>query len=104
MPTAHITRRPEMTNATATTPATERPRTGPRVQLAVYVTDGAERRLLIGQRVDGVVRITDEPDGDYGTSYVVESHLSSKAELDALITDYLVNAKRIGYPPMHGWF
>jgi hypothetical protein len=93
-----------MTSATAPAPATEQPRSGPRVQLAVYVTDGAERRLLIGQRINGVVRITDEPDGDYGTRYLVESHLSRKSELDALITDYLINAKRIGYPPMHGWF
>jgi hypothetical protein len=51
-----------------------------------------------------VVRITDEPDGDHGTTYLVESQLSAKAELDALITDYLIKAKRTGYPPMHGWF
>ncbi len=87
---------------TATT--IERP-TGQRVQLATYTTrDGDEPRVLIGQRVDGIVRVTDEPaDGD-GRRYLVEPQLESKAALDALVEDYLAKAKRIGYSPMHGWF
>ena len=56
------------------------------------------------QRVDGIVRVTDEPAHGTGRSYLVEPELESKAALDALVDDYLVKAKRTGYPPMHGWF
>lgn len=81
----------------------ERP-TGQRVQLATYTTDTGEPRRLIGQRVDGVVRVTDEPAGGQGRAYLVERELESKAALDALVDDYLTKAERVGYPPMHGWF
>jgi hypothetical protein len=66
--------------------------------------DSEEPRVLIGQRVDGIVRVTDEPAHGNGRRYVVESELESKAALDALVDDYLAEAKRIGYAPMHGWF
>jgi hypothetical protein len=99
MTTTHTT---NTTTTNATT--TERP-TGHRVKLAAYTTkDRNEPRVLIGQRVDGVVRVTDEPAAGQGRRYVVEPELESKAALDALVDDYLAKAKRIGYPPMHGWF
>jgi len=94
------------TTSTTTTAATttERP-TGHRVKLAAYTTkDGNEPRVLIGQRVDGIVRVTDEPADGEGRRYLVEPQLESKAALDALVDDYLAKANRIGYPPMHGWF
>ncbi len=88
-------------SATATI---ERP-TGQRVELATYTTaDSDEQRVLIGQRVDGIVRVTDEPAHGDGRRYLVEPQLESKAALDALIDDYLAKAERIGYAPMHGWF
>jgi hypothetical protein len=98
MPTTHTTRSTAMTAT-----ATERT-TGQRVQLATYTTDSDEQRVLIGQRVDGIVRVTDEPARGDGRCYLVEPQLESKAALDALIDDYLAKAKRIGYAPMHGWF
>lgn len=86
------------------TAAVERP-TGQRVALATYTTaDSDEQRVLIGQRVDGIVRVTDEPAHGDGRRYLVEPQLESKAALDALVEDYLAKAKRIGYAPMHGWF
>lgn len=97
MPTTHTTR------STANTATAER-RTGQRVQLATYSTDTGERRVLVGQRVDGIVRVTDEPAHGDGRRYLVEPQLESKAALDALVDDYLAKAKRVGYPPMHGWF
>ena len=41
--------------------------------------------------------------GNTGTRYLVERGLTTNAELQALIADYLATAKRLGYPPMHGW-
>lgn len=77
-----------------------------RVTLATYTTETGEERALIGQRVDGIPRVTDEPVGEQqGETYVVEPQLEeSKAALDALLADYLAKAEQLGYPPMHGWF
>lgn len=79
---------------------------GTRVTLATYTTETGEERALIGQRVDGIPRVTDEPAGEQqGETYVVEPQIEeSKAALDALLADYLAKAEKLGYPPMHGWF
>lgn len=79
--------------------STRSPRRSRRSQLRIHVY----HRVLIGQRIDGIVHVFDEPNGT-GTTYTVEAGLESKAALDALIADYLAKAKRIGYAPMHGWF
>ena len=75
--------------------------TGEPKVLATYQCDEGERQL-IGQRVDGIVRVTDQRPG--GRAYLVEQGLTSMAELEGLIADYLAKAKRIGYAPMQGWF
>lgn len=87
------------TTLTPTTP-------GQRMTLATYTTETGEERALIGQRVDGIPRVTDEPAGkERGETYVVEPQLEeSKSVLDALVADYLAKAEKLGYPPMHGWF
>lgn len=81
---------------------------GPRVTLATYMTEAGEERALIGERVDGVPRVIDAPakgQQDGGETYVVEPQIEeSRAVLDALVTDYLEKATKLGYPPMHGWF
>lgn len=82
---------------TTTTPA------GQRVELARYDSDTGTRRL-IGQRLDGIVHVFDEPATGNQPTYLVESHLERNSELRALIDDYLAKAKRLGYAPMHGWF
>jgi hypothetical protein len=76
---------------------------GQPVELARYASSDGPRRL-VGQRIDGIVRVTDEPTGDAGVVYLVEAHLESTAALEALVADYLNKAERLGYPPMHGWF
>jgi len=90
-----ITHTPQPT--TTTTPA------GQRVELARYDSDTGTRRL-VGQRLDGIVHVFDEPAAGDQPTYVVESHLETNSELRALIDDYLAKAKRLGYAPMHGWF
>ncbi|MGH2984573.1 MAG: hypothetical protein ACRDK5_10030 [Solirubrobacterales bacterium] len=57
-------------------------------------------RLLVGQRVDGVVQVTDRPLGRPGRTYLVEEGISSKQELAALIADYKAQAERLGDCPM----
>ena len=96
MPNTHTPTPPNST--TTSTPPTQ----GQRVELAHYDTDTGTR-VLVGQRVDGIVHVFDEPTTN-GPSFEVEAGLESKAALDALLSDYLAKAKRIGYAPMHGWF
>lgn len=95
-----------MTTTHAPAPATtDQPQAtrGQRVELARYDTDTGTR-LLVGQRIDGIVHIFDEPaSGDHPT-FLVETHLERNSELSALIDDYLAKAKRLGYSPMHGWY
>ena len=67
--------------------------TNPPVELARYVVAGSER-VLRGQRVDGVVRVTDIPATGRGRRYLVERELTTNAELQALIADYLDEAAR----------
>jgi hypothetical protein len=65
-----------------------RPIVGERTELGAYTIDG-KRRLIIGQRIDGVVRVCDYPEGQ-GRAYLIERALTNKAELDALVADYLL--------------
>ena len=79
-------------------------RTGRPVALARYSCDVGER-LLVGQRVDGLVQLRDEPADREGRSYLVESRLESMAELEAIVADYVRTAQRLGFVPMVslGW-
>jgi len=77
--------------------------TGRPQRLATYTADVGER-TLVGQRVDGAVRISDVPADGRGRSYLVEPELGSMPELEALVADYKAKAKKLGYVPMHGWF
>ena len=78
-----------------------KPETGAPKLLAEYDCDGGKRQL-IGQRVEGKVRITDRRPG--GRSYLVDEGFSSMAELEALVADYLAKAHLLGYAPLAGWF
>ena len=88
----------------ATRPVDRRPlpTVGQRTELARYTVAGAER-VLYGQRVDGVVRVVDRPCGaatETDRAYIVERGLTGKAELDALIGDYLAEVDRLQAVPM----
>lgn len=77
------------------------PVVGKRTQLARYTVAEGER-IVYGQRVDGVVRVTDRPatPGGRRRSYLVERGLQTKGELDALVADYVAEAERTGAPPL----
>ena len=71
-------------------------RTGARVELAGDSVRHGDR-VLYGQRVDGVVRVTDVPLAAGGRAYLVERGLEEEgtnahAVLQALIADYLQQA------------
>lgn len=67
--------------------------TNPPVELARYLASG-QQRVLRGQRIDGVVRVSDVPAQRPGRAYLVERGLTNNAELWALVADYLAQAER----------
>ena len=75
-----------------------------RVELARYTVSVGER-VLYGQRVDGVVRVTDRPATEGGRCYLVERELEQEgsgayAALQALLADYLEQARQLDRVPM----
>jgi hypothetical protein len=75
---------------------------GERTELGRYRTDAGVARVLYGQRVGDVVRVTDVPVDQPGRAYLVERGLEEDgyAALLALVADYLETANRLGVPPM----
>ena len=82
---------------TSDRPAPKRttPVVGKRTELARYTVAEGER-IVYGQRVDGVVRVTDRPATPGGRCYLVERGLQTKDELDALVADYVAEARANG--------
>jgi hypothetical protein len=74
---------------------------GDRVELARYTVCGGER-ILYGQRIEGVVRVTDRPADGPGRSYLVECGLQRDgySALKALVVDYTRQARRLDEVPM----
>ena len=75
-------------------PQTSRRRgpTNERVELARYAIS-AGARIVYGQRVFGIVRLTDVPADGHGRHYLIERGLTRMAELLALVDDYLGQAE-----------
>jgi hypothetical protein len=76
-------------------------RTGERVELARY-TIGDQYRIIYGQRVGGVVRLTDNPASGRGRAFLIERELEQdgNAALQALLADYLEQAAKHDKIPM----
>ena len=68
---------------------------GERVELGRYTISTGER-VVYGQRINGVVRITDHPASGTGRRYVIERGLEEDghAALKALLADYLAQAAK----------
>ena len=51
------------------------------------------------------VQLRDEPADEPGRVFVIEDGLHNKAEMDAIVADYLQRAQQLGYIPMFspGW-
>jgi hypothetical protein len=91
-----------MTTPTATGNQTNNNDVGERMELCRYRTAAGVERVLYGQRVAKVVRVTDVPVDRPGRAYLVERGLEEDgyAALLALVADYLETAKQLGVPPM----
>jgi hypothetical protein len=74
---------------------------GERVELARYHVSSGER-VIVGQRVNGVVRISDVPPAGRGRAYLIDRELETDgyAALQALLADYLQMAERLQSVPM----
>ena len=74
---------------------------GERIELARY-TISVGQRILYGQRINGVVRITDVPAGGRGRAYLVERELEQDGydALKALVADYVDQAGLLEDVPM----
>ena len=59
------------------------------VELARYAVTGVGERVIQGQRVLGVVRLVDAPASGEGRRYVIDRELTTMAELEALVADYI---------------
>lgn len=98
-------RQPDQPIVSSDSPAPARktgPKVGKRVELARYSVRSGGERILYGQRVDGRVRVTDRPVApvdEHHRAHLVENDLESKAELDALIADYLASAEQLQAVP-----
>jgi hypothetical protein len=91
-----------MTTPTVTELVRNGNRVGQRVELARYIIPGGER-VLYGQRINGVVRVTDNPANGRGRAYLIERELEQdgNAALQALVRDYVEQAELHGEVPMH---
>lgn len=74
---------------------------GERMEIARYTVPVGER-VLYGQRVNGVVRVTDVSAGGRGRAYLVERELERDGygALQALVADYLDQAALLEDVPM----
>ena len=91
-----------MTTRTVTGNRTNSNDVGDRMELGRYRTTAGVERVLYGQRVATVVRVTDVPVDRPGRAYLVERGLEEDgyAALLALVADYLETANQLGVPPM----
>jgi hypothetical protein len=91
-----------MTTPTVTETRSNGIHAGERIELGRYRTDEGVERVLYGQRVATVVRVTDIPVDRPGRAYLVERGLEQDgySALLALVRDYLDQASRLGVPPM----
>ena len=86
------------------TPVSERTapeQTNERVELARYTITAGER-VIYGQRIRGVVRLVDVPAQGRGRRYLIERELTSMAELEAIVADYLDQAAHWDAIPASG--
>jgi hypothetical protein len=70
---------------------------GSTVELARYRIPSGERALK-AQRIDGRVAVMDVPIDHDDRVYLVERHVTSKAELDGLAAEYAQRSETCGLP------
>jgi hypothetical protein len=71
---------------------------GTRHELAHYELPDGTARVLIAQRINGRVAISDLPTSDEGRVYLIERHIESTAAMEGLVAAYLEDSTRRGEP------
>lgn len=81
--------------------AARRSTMGERIELSRYTVTSGER-VIYGQRIKGIVRITDKPASGEGRSYLIERGLEQDGydALKALVAEYTTRARRLDAIPM----
>lgn len=69
-------------------------RTNPPVEIARYQLSDGER-VIQGQRILGVVRLIDIPASGAGRRFLIERELTCRAEVAAVVSDYLAQAHEL---------
>lgn len=98
-------------STTTTAPVLPDTRTSPKHQQGSYTLPDGTVRVVYAQRVLGHVRLTDEPEqrGDGARAYLIERCVdvgpvadgtSAVAHMDALVADYLHEARRLQRCPL----
>jgi hypothetical protein len=64
---------------------------GTRLELGRYTISAGER-VIWGQRIDGVVRLSDVAADGRGRRYLIERGVACMAELQAIVADYIDQA------------
>lgn len=74
--------------------ATHEVSVGDAVELARYRITTGESRAIVGQRINGAVRLSDIPADGHGRRYLIERQLEQDgyAAVKALVADYLEQA------------
>jgi hypothetical protein len=67
-------------------------------ELATYELSDGTTRALVAQRVNGRVAISDLPTSGQGRVYLVERHVHSQAEMDAVVAAYIADSLSRGEP------
>jgi hypothetical protein len=67
-------------------------------ELAHYELPAGTARVLIAQRINGRVAISDLPTGDDGRVFLVERHVESTAAMEGLVAAYIEDCNRRGEP------
>ena len=71
---------------------------GAEKELARYMLPGGTVRILVGQRIDGRVAISDRPAGDDGRVFLVERQVESADAMAGLIAAYVADSVERGEP------
>jgi hypothetical protein len=68
-------------------------------ELARYRISAGER-MIRGERINGKVALSDAPVDHAGRVHLIERHVTSTAELQAIVTDYITTSQRHDKPAM----
>ncbi|HEY4277622.1 MAG TPA: hypothetical protein VGM91_05350 [Conexibacter sp.] len=67
-------------------------------ELGRYRLPSGEERIVVGERIEGHVAVSDIPAHDEGRVFLVERHIESSAALAGLVAAYIADSMERGEP------